>query len=315
MLPLVKTKKIINLPPFIRILSYLLMVFSLLFCFLVYILLMVNLGDTPTMSVPSENALPPVSSSPASPQPPQSGPGEIPPPVQEAYYGETVLPNSDLAAKIRTASKANTDTVGWLTVPGTAIDYPVMQYIDNAYYLRRNYIDRRYKFAGSIFADYRDVGTNRNDLSRNYVIYGHNLTMSDDKLDGEMFAELLRFRDYDFARQSQYIYYSTLQDTMIWQVFAVFYTDTNYYYINVSPGSDAEFMDLVNEAKQRSEFIYDADITAGDKILTLSTCTYRYNTKAEQRFVVMARLVPDNTAEAKEVLINPRPKPPNFDEN
>ena len=84
---------------------------------------------------------------------------------------------------------------------------------------------------------------------------------------------------------------------MVWQVFAVFYTDIKFDYINPNP-ADATFNSLIKKAQDLSFYDYDVEVTSNDKILTLSTCTYRLadDTKLhypnDYRYVVMAKLLP-----------------------
>ena len=233
---------------------------------------------------------------------------------EPSKYGDVVRPHLDLAKKLAEAKKVNDDNIGWLTVPGTGIDYPVLQYTDNKEYMRLDY-NRKWKFAGSIFADFRDYGTIRDNLSKNYVIYGHNINTNHGtvKEKDEMFALLLHYSDFDFAKQNQHIFYSTYEDEMVWEIFAVFYTDVDFFYIDVNPESDESFEWLINEARMRSEYNYDVDVGVDDKIITLSTCAYKFDTKEEQRFVVMGKLVPNNEFFTNnDVEINPYPKLPSF---
>ena len=88
---------------------------------------------------------------------------------------------------------------------------------------------------------------------------------------------------------------------MVWQVFAVFYTDIKFDYINPNP-ADATFNSLIKKAQDLSFYDYDVEVTSNDKILTLSTCTYRLadDTKLhypnDYRYVVMAKLLPADAA-------------------
>ncbi|MFA9379787.1 MAG: sortase domain-bontaining protein, partial [Acetanaerobacterium sp.] len=105
--------------------------------------------------------------------------------------------------------------------------------------------------------------------------------------------------------------FSTKEDDMLWQVFATFTTDTDFYYIEPEP-TDDDFMFIVSEAYERSEHYFDVDVTPEDKILTLSTCTYKYGRRTDQRFVVMAKLLPGKEATPADVYQNENPKLPSF---
>lgn len=189
----------------------------------------------------------------------------------------------------------NSDTMGWLYIDGTTVDDAVVKvsYNDNNnYYLRRN-SKGEYDFYGCYFADHRSYTGARDALSRNTVIYGH--SMSEDT-EGVKFSQLKKYLKADFAAEHPYIYFSTIEDDMVWQIFAVFYTNVSFDYINPNPTS-AAFQSLVDKAQDLSFYDYDMEVNASDKILTLSTCTYKLSdgTKLSYpnsyRFVVMAKLL------------------------
>lgn len=222
---------------------------------------------------------------------------------------EIVLPVTEfLGEKIDQGIERNSDTVGWLYIPNTTIDDAVLQYTDNEYYLRLTE-DKQYDVFGCYFADYDSHMGSRSELSRNTIIYGH--SDYQDNKDGKKFSQLFHYMDIDFLRNNPYIFFSTPEEDMTWKIFAVFYTHVNFNYIQANP-SDQNFAEIISEAKQRSQYIIDQEITKDDKILTLSTCTGLYNAadRDNYRMVVMARLVGPNeaTPETMEVEVNPSPK-------
>ena len=94
---------------------------------------------------------------------------------------------------------------------------------------------------------------------------------------------------------------------MTWVIFAAFYTDTGFIY-NVGNPDDATFASIVSGALQRSRHNYGVEVTYGDKILTLSTCTRAYGQSDQQRFVVMARLLREGET-VKDISITANPNP------
>ena len=114
---------------------------------------------------------------------------------------------------------------------------------------------------------------------------------------------------HDFAREHPYVYFSINGDgedsaqDMVWQVFSVFYTTTDFDYIRInkefrdpSQGeiTDAQLMNIITEARDRSAHDYDVTVSGTDKILTLSTCSYKYGRRKDVRFVVMAKLLEED---------------------
>ena len=201
----------------------------------------------------------------------------------------------------------NKDTIGWIYIDGTTVNDVVVKVNyndDNKYYLRRN-ANGENDNDGCYYADWRCKTGNRNSTSKNTVVYGHNLGRSANGLipdyqnhaNGPKFAQLLKYQDEEFAKTHPYIYYSTIEEDMVWQVFAVFYTDIKFDYIEPNP-ADATFNSLLKKAQDLSFYNYDVEVSSNDKILTLSTCTYRMadDTKLhypnDYRYVVMAKLLP-----------------------
>lgn len=214
----------------------------------------------------------------------------------------------DMLTKMTAFYQKNDDTVGWLNVPGTTIDEVVVQAPDNDYYLRRNNM-KQSAFDGCYYADYRTNLGARKDLSKNVVIYGHSM---DDNPDGARFSQLKKYLDVEYCKTNPYIYFSTPEADLTWQIFAVYYTDINFDYIDPNPDT-AKFTNMISEAKQRSQFVFDVDVSASDTILTLSTCTYKEpNNRSQYRYVVQAKLLPASASLAKSVKVevNPSPKSP-----
>ena len=150
---------------------------------------------------------------------------------------------------------------------------------------------------GVVFADGWTKFGDKKEMSRNTVLYGHNWKnisanprITDPK--DVMFEQVASFHHLDFAKKTPYIHYSTEDANMTWKVFAAFYTEDSFYYIDSDP-NDADFMNIVNTAKKKSLHNYDVDVNEKDKIITLSTCTRAYGPTPNQRFVVMARLMRD----------------------
>ena len=197
--------------------------------------------------------------------------------------------------KMLSLQQENSDTMGWLYIDGTTVDDAVVKvsYNDNnQYYLRRN-AKGESDFYGCYFADHRCYAGDRNSLSKNTVIFGH--SMSED-VAGVKFSQLKKYLKEDFAEEHPYIYFSTIEDDMVWQIFAVFYTNITFDYIQPNPTS-ASFQSLLDTAKSLSFYDYGIEVTPNDKVLTLSTCTYKLadGTKLSYpnnyRFVVMAKLI------------------------
>lgn len=177
----------------------------------------------------------------------------------------------------------NSDIVGWLTIPGVDVDYPVMHTPqDPEYYLRRNF-DKKKQTRGCLFLD---GAADTFAPSDNLTIYGHKMR------DGTMFGKLDKYKDKSFWEENPYIYFDTLKDSRVYEIIGVFQTSGSVgkgfsYHLFVD-GSNLDFDAFIENVKNLS--IYDTGITTqyGDKLLTLSTCD---KTLSNGRFVVVARQV------------------------
>lgn len=179
------------------------------------------------------------------------------------------------------------DFLGWITIDGTKIDYPVVQAEDNDYYLRRN-MDGEYHRLGTVFADYRcDFG--KDVLSDNTVVYGHSA------FDGSYFRDLLKYKDLDYYKEHPVIHFDTIYGEQDWVIVGMFMAgiypsqgELFEYHNFINAGTETAFDNYINEVYRRSYIQSDIPVEYGDKLLTLSTCDYEFD---DSRFVVVARLL------------------------
>ncbi|MEG1869901.1 MAG: class B sortase, partial [Oscillospiraceae bacterium] len=161
-----------------------------------------------------------------------------PPAVEQQAPKEEKIPSKDLitapdnTTKLHDANIKNKDTVGWLTVPNTTIDNSVMQGKNNLFYHRLDE-NKQYKFTGCFYADYENTIGSRDILSKNTLIYGHNIDYNDNK-DGQRFSQLFHYADIDFMKENPYIFFDTLDEQMVFEIFAASYTATNLRYVEVN---------------------------------------------------------------------------------
>ena len=178
---------------------------------------------------------------------------------------------------------ANSDLVGWISIEGTAIDYPVMQSIDCPnFYLRRGF-DREYSKHGVPYVQ-EDCVVGSTD---NLIIYGHHMN------DGSMFADLCSYKNKAFWQTHPTIQFDTLEGFGVYEIVAVFktvvYSQNGFRYFDfVELDDPARFDAYIARCKALS--LYDTDVEAsyGDKLITLSTCEYSHE---NGRMVVVARKV------------------------
>ncbi len=188
------------------------------------------------------------------------------------------------AEKYTGVYEMNKHFVGWITIPESPLNYPVVQTKDSPeYYLRRNF-NGEYSFYGVPFLDYKcDI-----DSSDNTIIYGHNMKNK------TMFSAVESYADKDYWKEHKYIGFDTMDDFGVYEVVTSFRIDTansNFYYTESTDFANAdEFNNYIANAKSLET--YSTGVTAhyGDKLLTLSTCEYTYPDGAG-RYVLIAKKI------------------------
>lgn len=175
-------------------------------------------------------------------------------------------------------SNINKDYRGWITIKNTNIDYPIVQSENNSYYLNKD-INKNYLPSGSIFLDFRNQMFN----DKNTVIYGHYMK------DKTMFGQLKNYKKEDFFNKNKIISISTPNgDNLKYEIFSVYVTDSEDEYIKTSFENDFEYEYFLNDIINKSIFKPNVNITAKDKIITLSTCSYEFK---NARMVIHAKLL------------------------
>ena len=173
----------------------------------------------------------------------------------------------------------NNDTVGWLTVNNTKIDYPVVQSTDNDYYLYRDYYKNKNRH-GWIYMDYRN---NIEDLSDNTIIFGHNLANQ------KMFGTLRYVTNPSWYKKSsnQIITFNTTKANMKWQIISIYKIPVTNDYLIANFASSEDKLNFLDMITQRSIYDFNATYDENTKIITLSTCS----NGSKDRLVVHAKLI------------------------
>ncbi len=225
-------------------------------------------SDSPSEAETAESPEP---SSEEKEQPPSPTPEPTPEPVVNPY-SDSFLANEDMA--------------GWLQIPDTAIDYPIMWTPeDEEYYLRRGFDGSRNSNGCLIL----DTDSCLDPLTTNLIIHGHNMKS------GAMFGTLMDYEEEAYCQAHKTISLYTKECQRNYEVIAVFYsqvfkkTDQVFKFYKFFQADTAEeFNDFYDNIKALS--LYDTGVTAefGDHFITLSTCAYHVD---NGRFVVVAKEV------------------------
>jgi sortase B len=176
----------------------------------------------------------------------------------------------------------NEDIRGYIKIPGTNISYPVVQGIDNEFYLERNIYGKK-TISASIFIDYRNDARKLDD---NTIIYGHNLNTT-------MFNDLDYYVDEktrdEYYKNGPVFRFDTLYKVMEWEIYSAYIVDKDdFNYLITNFRNDEQHQEFLDETMERSFLETGITVTVDDVILTLSTCNHWYN---DSRTVIHARLV------------------------
>ena len=173
----------------------------------------------------------------------------------------------------------NSDTVGWIQVKGTNINYPIVQTTNNDYYLNHAF-DKTDNKAGWVFMDYRN---NPVDFNQNTIIYAHS------RYNGTMFGSLKNILKSSWYtnKENHIIRLSTPTENTMWQVFSVYTIEKENYYITPSFLTAESYQEFLNTIKSRSEVDFSGTVNTNDKVLTLSTCKDNFG----NRIVMHAKLI------------------------
>lgn len=183
------------------------------------------------------------------------------------------------------ACAANPHAIGWITIDGTAIDYPVLRTTDNDFYLTHDSEGNDSKY-GAIFMDFRNAVPS---MQRHIIIYGHNMK------NGAMFHDLVNYKQQDFFDTNRRIYLLWDDTDTEWEIFCAYIVEPDTIYPIQTFFADGEdfaavMNDTVKYANTVSPSVTDDTVTIqpSDQVLSLVTCTYEYD---DSRYVVMARRV------------------------
>ena len=158
----------------------------------------------------------------------------------------------------------NSDTVGWLRIKDTNIDYPVVKGKDNDYYLTHNF-KKNFNASGWLFADYKNK---INGKDKNIVIYGH--SMKNKTMFGEL-SKVLR-KEWYSKDDNLNITFITPDKKATYKVFSIYKIEAEDYYINTEFSTDKDFDTFVKVLKNRSQIKLNVDVNNPSQIMTLSTC-------------------------------------------
>lgn len=233
------------------------------------------------------------------PEPPllEAGPGPMPEPIPEPNLEPVIMERfSELYAE-------NNDLVGWIKVPNTKIDYPVVYCEDSIFYLKHGFNKEPHPDGTPFLSMEGDILTKNRSLS----LWGHHRT------NGTMFSDLHQFKQLSFYKENPVFSFDTIYQEGEYKIFSAFYMsgsddDAYFYYFPISEFADDQaFTDHLEELVKRSIFNTTVEVGPDDQIVILSCCTYE---TGNLRFSIAGRKIRPEESQAVDVenaRLNPEP--------
>ena len=199
-------------------------------------------------------------------------------PKEESLTEEEIIDDPNMVKRIDfdALKAANPDVIAWITIPGTVVDYPIMQdlnypsKLEEPYYIHRN-MYKQYSISGSLFIEDRYKDDVDNSIAHK-IIYGHNMR------DGTMFSCLLNYKSKDYYDNNKYFYIHYPDRTERWLICAATHVQSTskMYFTPYRIGTD-DYKSLIEELQNTS--YYDTGVRKFNPYIpsiTLSTCDWTY---------------------------------------
>jgi len=171
----------------------------------------------------------------------------------------------------------NPDIVGWISLDGTVIDYPVVKGEDNDYYLHHLYTGE-YNNLGTLFLDFRNKDPFEDRLT---TIYGHSM------LNGSMFFILERYKRQDFYEQHKQFLFQTENKNYILKPFAGKIVDAKKPFLRLDFENDDDFAEYIRTFVENSTFKADFNVSSADKIVMMIKCSDDFE---DARYVLLCKV-------------------------
>lgn len=207
----------------------------------------------------------------------------------EEIKKENYVPNNNdkysnisfMSVDFKDLLKKNNETVAWIKVNNTNVNYSVVQHNDNEYYLKHDF-NKKYNINGWIYGDYR---ADFKYFGTNTIMYAHNMT------NRTMFGSLVWCLKESWYKneENHYIKLSTPYSNTVWRIFSIYTIVPEVYYLKTYFKSNEEHQQFLDTIKNRSIYNFNLEekLTIDDKVLTLSTCT----DDGTKRIVIHAKMV------------------------
>lgn len=161
----------------------------------------------------------------------------------------------------------NPDTVGWITIPDTQIDYPIVYYADdNEKYLHEDFYGNESVYG----AIYLDSGSEPDFSGWNNPIYGHHMR------DGSMFKDVTRYKDEEYFREHQYFTIYTPEREIHLKAISCYYSEPSGIVRKTRFTTQEKFDEWARERLEPCKYAEIPEFSLHN-MYVLVTCSYEFN--------------------------------------
>lgn len=180
---------------------------------------------------------------------------------------------------VKKLREINKDYAAWIYLPGTMLDYPVVQGNDNDFYLKRMF-NGESNSCGTIFIDARNLP---GFYDSNTLLYGHHMR------NGSMFKAITYYDEQEYFDAHPYMLLITPEAHYLIELIAGYTTDSSDHCYDIALSDFKDMNDYLTKARQKSDFDSTVEVIEGDRLITLSTCAYAFE---NARYITIGKLTP-----------------------
>ncbi len=222
---------------------------------------------------------------------------------EKGNNGQTaeIDPKTGVVKDFNKLYEINKDVVGWISIPDTLLDLPVVKSTDNAFYLNKT-LEKNNNPFGTPFADYKAT-ISKDMQSTNVTIYGHAAK------DGSYFGPVKQYKKIDYYKEHPTLTFNTIYGNGEYKIIGLFMENVSqdnlnmFNYHDMVDLDEAGFNSYIENVMARNYFTTSVDVKFGDQLVTLSTCDTEVDgsTKTPYRLALVARKVRPGESEKVDV--------------
>ena len=197
--------------------------------------------------------------------------------IQDQMHPDGDVTDDKVSIDFAALQSIDKNVKAWITLPGTIVDYPIVQGNDNKHYLR-HLITGEYNKCGTLFIDYR---CDNPFVDKNTIIYGHH------NKQGLMFAEFKNYTKQEYYEKHKTLNLYTPDGEYIIEMVSMTTENGAKEFVRFNLQDDQDFLNYIEGLRRRSTFTSDVVISPEDQIISFVTCSYEWT---NARYLLIGKL-------------------------